>query len=442
MQPYNYSMNVPNPAGNIMTGVMQGVQLASGIENFKQNQAMKQYNSELSGLYGQDVDKQAFAQQMIEKYPQFAQNTVKAKVVLDQQEKVKLMQGDLASLSANKNATAEDYSAMILKYPQLSDQFKQSYDLLNQGKKDSALKQATQLYGAINSGNTDLAKQILETKITAAENANLPDEAATAKALLSQININPEAAKTTAGLFLSYADPEAFKKFQESSKIQTETKIAETYAEREMQVKEENLAIDKDKNKLRALELQKDKEGNQIEREKLQLQVDELKLKIQDKEKNITQAQRDLEAEGSGALADVDRGITLLTNIVEHPSFETAVGMSGVVSTIIPGTGAYDVKKMLETAESQTFMTEIQKMKGLGALSENEGKKASAAATSLDNWQSEKQLKKNITLLVYTLKTAKSRLEKKYQKAPTKTETPQQTTGDQTLDDLMKKYLK
>lgn len=441
MQPYNYSMNVPNPAGNVMTGVMQGVQLASGIENFKNQQVMKQYNSELSGLYGQDVDKQAFAQQMIEKYPQFAQNTMKAMTVLDQQEQTKLMQGDLATLAANKNATAEDYSKMILKYPQLGDQFKQSYDMLNQGKKDSALKSATNLYSAISSGNIDVAKQLLQTKITAAENANLPDEATTAKLLLQQLNISPEAAKTTAGLFLSYADPDSFKKYQESLKTQTEANIASTYAEREMSLKEENLALDKQKNQLRALELQKDKEGNAIEREKLQLQVDELKLKINEKNTKLQTQKRDLEAEGSGAIADVDRGITLLTDIIEHPSFETAVGISGPLTTWVPGTGAYDVKKMLETAESQTFMTEIQKMKGLGALSENEGKKASAAATSLDNWQSEKQLKKNINLLVDTLKTAKSRLEKKYQKTPTKTEIPQ-TSGDQVLDDLMKKYLK
>ena len=59
----------------------------------------------------------------------------------------------------------------------------------------------------------------------------------------------------------------------------------------------------------------------------------------------------------------------------------------------VPGTGGYDFANKVEQAKSGAFLTAIQQMRGLGALSNAEGSAATAAITRMDTATSEEAFK-------------------------------------------------
>jgi hypothetical protein len=93
-----------------------------------------------------------------------------------------------------------------------------------------------------------------------------------------------------------------------------------------------------------------------------------------------------MEAETQAAAgSDMRAGLNaldLLNSIRNDPSREIATGKSSVLGKI-PGTGAYDFTQKVEQAKSGAFMTAIQQMRGMGALSNTEGQTARAAVTRM-----------------------------------------------------------
>lgn len=119
------------------------------------------------------------------------------------QERTRKTQEDLAAFSNLENKTAEDFSSMILKYPNLEKQFKSSFELLDSSKQNNAIDEGTRIYAAINAGKPEIAENILQDKLTIAENSGNNKEATRIKRTLTLLQGDPEAAKTTAGLFLA-----------------------------------------------------------------------------------------------------------------------------------------------------------------------------------------------------------------------------------------------
>ena len=52
------------------------------------------------------------------------------------------MQKDLGTLASNPNAGAQDYAAMMVKYPQMSEHFKKSWDVLSADQQQNKLSHA------------------------------------------------------------------------------------------------------------------------------------------------------------------------------------------------------------------------------------------------------------------------------------------------------------
>lgn len=182
VQPYNYMINVPNPSGTAMSGIQQGVQIAKTVQGFKEQQA--------------------------------------------QREQQAAFQAELASVAENPTTSA--LSQMMVKYPQLSQQFKATYDVLNTEQQQERLSQGTRVYSALKANRPDLALSYLAEQATAYENANRPQDAKTLRDLSMMIQASPETAVTSTGLFLSHAmGPE---KFAESfSKLESERRTQELF---------------------------------------------------------------------------------------------------------------------------------------------------------------------------------------------------------------------
>lgn len=124
--------------------------------------------------------------------------------VADQaRQQAQAMQADLAAFAGKKDATASDYAEMAIKYPQLKDHFKQTYEMVAPEKQAAVRNQALSLFSALDAGQSDVAASMLERQIEAARNSGDEETAQAANAMLQLVKTNPEAAKASAGLSLS-----------------------------------------------------------------------------------------------------------------------------------------------------------------------------------------------------------------------------------------------
>lgn len=100
--------------------------------------------------------------------------------------------------------------------------------------------------------------------------------------------------------------------------------------------------------------------------------------------------------------------------VAPHPGFQAAVG-AGLGKTLVPfvgpvpGTNRAGFMRELETFKAQTFLPMVQQLKGMGALSDAEGAKLSAAVGALNEDMGEKEFKASIGRIKTDLAAAKER---------------------------------
>lgn len=110
------------------------------------------------------------------------------------------------------NPTSEAVARMSLEYPELSEQFKRSYDMLSPGEQQGRLSAAMPVYAALQSGQIDIATKLLDEQAEAARNSGKSAEAKAAEDTAKAIRINPTAHKLASGMFLARVlGPEKFK---------------------------------------------------------------------------------------------------------------------------------------------------------------------------------------------------------------------------------------
>lgn len=159
MEPINYSIDVKSPFDSALSGFQNGMQIGAQADAMKQQQLQR-----------------AQALQM---------------------------QKDLGTLAGNPNAGAQDYASMMVKYPQMSEHFKKSWDVLSADQQINKLNHATQVYAALQTGNPTVASQLLDDQAKALRNSGKDADAKAAETMSQMIQLDPTSAKTTAGLMLS-----------------------------------------------------------------------------------------------------------------------------------------------------------------------------------------------------------------------------------------------
>ncbi|MBD8555441.1 hypothetical protein IFT84_13095 [Rhizobium sp. CFBP 8762] len=93
-------------------------------------------------------------------------------------------------------------------------------------------------------------------------------------------------------------------------------------------------------------------------------------------------------ASASGDFQAAQNNLDLIEDIKKDPYRQFGTGMTSIMNRV-PGTGGYDFNQKVEQAKSGAFLTAIQQMRGLGALSNSEGQAATAAVTRMDTSMSE-----------------------------------------------------
>lgn len=100
------------------------------------------------------------------------------------------------------------------------------------------------------------------------------------------------------------------------------------------------------------------------------------------KGKSIASAPADYQA--------AQNALDLVNSIRNDPYKERGTGFSSIFNAV-PGTGGFDFANKVNQAKSGAFLTAIQQMRGLGALSNAEGGAATAAVTRMNTATSEEE---------------------------------------------------
>lgn len=133
------------------------------------------------------------------------QQKEKQELLEAKRQKVKEMNDDLAALAENPNKTPEDYEAVMIKYPTISEHLQLPLDSLTDRQKEAHQARTLNVFNALESGSIDVAKKFLEDEVTASENAGLKAQADGAKAMLHLVENNTKGATLAAGFYLAHS---------------------------------------------------------------------------------------------------------------------------------------------------------------------------------------------------------------------------------------------
>ena len=116
-------------------------------------------------------------------------------------------------------------------------------------------------------------------------------------------------------------------------------------------------------------------------------------------------------------VASFDTMLGTLDRLKAHPGLERSVGLIGKFPTV-PGTESANFQAELETFKSQAFIPMVSQLKGMGALSDAEGKKLTAAVGALDPSMGEKAFRESMGRIIADMQAARARVVGKTQAAP------------------------
>ncbi|EJU1775455.1 phage DNA ejection protein [Salmonella enterica] len=160
-------------------------------------------------------------------------------------------------------------------------------------------------------------------------------------------------------------------------------------------------------------ELQDKVLDRQIARETNQIKLDELKQKQADVRQKAEIARADRQAAAQGAVDTFSTALDSLNEIEQSPGLSKAVGTRSAFPTV-PGSDAANFEARLDTFKAQTFLPMVQSLKGMGALSDAEGKKLSDAVGALSPKMSEKAFRDSIGKIRNQLESKLSTVKKQF----------------------------
>ena len=119
-------------------------------------------------------------------------------------------------------------------------------------------------------------------------------------------------------------------------------------------------------------------------------------------------------ADKSSVVSNALTNLDLITDQVSHVKDHTGRfnGLSfGTFTSKVPymATDAKDYVNAVETLKSQAFLNQVGQMRGMGALSDREGKQISAALANLNIEQSKKEFDRNLNNIIKIMDAAKQR---------------------------------
>ena len=117
-------------------------------------------------------------------------------------ERQEMLRGRLTDLASNPNATATDFATIMTEFPEVSSDLSRGWDMMSAPRQQNVLRDLSQVYSAISTDNVPIAEQLLEERLTAAQNAGNEEDVRQTEIMLRTLRADPRAAKTSIGLTL------------------------------------------------------------------------------------------------------------------------------------------------------------------------------------------------------------------------------------------------
>ncbi|MFX7353619.1 hypothetical protein ABTI68_10195 [Acinetobacter baumannii] len=399
VQPINYMLDVANPIQSTLQGFTGGLQLGAAyadrqraIEQAKQEQLAKQQ-----------------------------------------------MSADLMELA--NNPTPEGYSKVMTMYPQLSENLKRAYDTMDDGQRKNTLSLASQSYAALANNQPEIAKQVLGDAATAYENSGNKKDAGVLRGYIKMIENNPSAARTSIGMLMASTDPDKFKDIystlgqeQRANEMQP-YEIAETQAKTSKTIAETNdiplAAEDRHtgvQNQGKKIEYDNQYNYDKLSQDQQQFydgldkteRIEAAKLRAAKAESSIQRVERLEKVENYANAAKQAADASNLAAKLTLQAKENSGAYWDRLVRQVPGTSENTFAKDIETLKSQVFLAQVEKMRGLGALTDKEGDAIRSSIASLDINQGPEAVQKNLSKIAQQMSAAAKSANRKAQLYATK----------------------
>lgn len=126
---------------------------------------------------------------------------------------------------------------------------------------------------------------------------------------------------------------------------------------------------------------------------------------------NIKRAEKKetLDMTKNSQVASFDTMLGTLGRLGKHPGLSKSVGLAGALPTM-PGSESANFQAELDTFQSQAFIPMVAQLKGMGALSDAEGKKLTAAVGALNPKMGETAFKESLGRITTDMESARARV--------------------------------
>lgn len=108
-------------------------------------------------------------------------------------------------------------------------------------------------------------------------------------------------------------------------------------------------------------------------------------------------------------VASFDTMLGTLNRLGKHSGLSRSVGVTGAFPTM-PGSDSANFQAELNTFQSQAFLPMVAQLKGMGALSDAEGKKLTAAVGALDPKMGEQAFRDSVARITADMEAARTRV--------------------------------
>ena len=407
-QPFNYTLNVPNPAEAVTAGLQQGVQLAGLMERADLTAAQRQQTL---------IENQALQA----KAQQQAQLQAAVKAFYD-------LPPDMR--------TADEYERLSATLPkEQAENIRASFDAKTKEQQREALLFNGQVFAALRSGDRETANSMLTKKAEAARSAGDETQAKAYQNAAEMAAISPENAEKFIGItlatlpggkeFISNVSAQSELRTNEGmapgkiAKAIAEGKTAEIIAATEQKMRDAEISL----KGAQGTAAKASAGASYASAKKTLREIKHIDAMEPEQVRQLAAETAKIEAEAAAKRGEVatpaalDAGQRVLDTVsslrgMGAGNFKVLADVAGPIRGKLPtvtGSSA-DAESAIETLKSQVFLQQIKNMKGMGALSVSEGDKLTASVANLSLTQSPERLQKNIEYIEETTRKAMEKL--------------------------------
>jgi hypothetical protein len=300
-----------------------------------------------------------------------------------QAQQQKQQQAQQAVSAAFKSGDSDAIAQAMVDHPQMAGALESAQNFKSAATKQSLVNSARDILL-----NPNDAEEILKKRIQTVHDAG--GDASDSMAALQEYKQDPKGfMQNVKNVYATY-DPKGFQAYQSAQPQQAEPMTP--YQQGMLNINQQNANI-------RRLQLEQKALEDKAKEKTTSLNQQALQQKIKANKQNQAQLMQERKAGLTSAYTNATDTINLAKTIMNSKGLSGATGVSSIFPTI-PGSDTAKTESLLDTLNSKTYLDSVQQMKGMGALSDAEGKKLSSAIASLNTNLSEKDFKSNLNTII------------------------------------------